>query len=147
MVNDTGILVVRQARGNVIRVAPQCVVMDLGTQPIMIDKRLAQELRLTANNLAPCPFVIVTSIGHVEQATGYTREPLLLTFRVKPGDPSTPPLLRCAVANATNYVILVGQQEFYPSVLVWTIGLRKLGSDMVGRLETAVRILFMCHSW
>lgn len=29
-----------------------------------------------ADNLAPCSFTIVTFIGHVEQATGYTQEPL-----------------------------------------------------------------------
>jgi hypothetical protein len=32
----------------------------------MIGKKLAQELRLTADDLAPCPFTIVTSIGHVK---------------------------------------------------------------------------------
>ena len=44
-------------------------MMDLGAQPIMIGKRLAQELGLAAENLAPCTFTIVTSIGHMERAT------------------------------------------------------------------------------
>jgi hypothetical protein len=89
-------------------------MMDSGAQPVMIDKKLAKELQLTAADLTPCPFIIVTSIGHVERATGYTREPLLLNFRVKLGDPPAPLLLRCAVTDATNYDILVGQQALYP---------------------------------
>ena len=113
MVNDSGILMVSRAGGNPIRVAPQSVMMDSGAQPVMIGKKLAHELRLTADDLAPCPFTIVTSIGHVERATGYTREPLQLSFRVKHGDSSAPLLLRCEVTDATNYDILVGQQTLY----------------------------------
>ena len=114
MVNDTGILVVSRTGGNATRVAPRCVMMDSGTQPVMIGKKLAQELGLAAENLAPCPLTIVTSVGHVERATGYTREPIHLSFQVKPGDPSAPLLLRCAVTDATNYDILFGQQTLYP---------------------------------
>ena len=50
----------------------------------------------------------------MEWATSYTREPLQLSFRVKLGDPPAPLLLRCAVTDATNYDILVGQQALYP---------------------------------
>jgi hypothetical protein len=89
-------------------------MMDSGAKPIMIGKKLAQKLRLTADNLAPCPVTIVTSIGHVERATSYTREPLHFSFRMKPGDPLAHLFLRCAVVDATNYYILVGQQAFYP---------------------------------
>ena len=46
--------------------------MDLGTQPVMIGTKLAQELGLAVENLAPCPFTIITFVGHVERATGYT---------------------------------------------------------------------------
>ena len=49
----------------------------------------------------------------MERATGYTRKPLQLSFRVKPGDPLAPLLLRCAMTDATNYDILVGQQTIY----------------------------------
>ena len=66
---------VSRAGGNPIRVAPQCVMIDSGAQLIMIGKKLAHELRLTAHDLTPCPFTIVTSIGHVEWVIGYTREP------------------------------------------------------------------------
>ena len=75
----------------------------------MIGKRLAQEFGLAAEDLAPCPFTIVTFIGHVERATGYTREPLQLRFQVKHRGPSAPLLLKCAVTVATNYDILVGE--------------------------------------
>ena len=88
-------------------------MMDLGAQPVMIGQKFAHELGLAAENLAPCPFTIVTSIGHVERATGYTREPLQLSFRVKPGDPPAPLFLGCAVTDATNYDILVDQQALY----------------------------------
>ena len=108
MVNDSGILMVSRAGGNPIQVAPQCVMMDSGAEPVMIGKKLAQELRLTADELTPCPFTIITSIGHVERTTCYTREPLQLTFRVKHGDSPAPLLFRCVVTAATNYDILVG---------------------------------------
>ena len=71
-------------------------------------------MRLTADNLALCPFTIITSIGHVERTISYTQEPLHLSFRVKPEDPSAPFFLRCAVTNVTNYDILVGQKTLYP---------------------------------
>ena len=80
----------------------------------MIGKKIAQELRLMADDLAFCSFTIVTSIGHVKWATGYIQEPLQLSFRLKFGYPPTPLLLRCAVTEATNYDILVGQQALYP---------------------------------
>ena len=44
MVNDSCILVVSRVGGNTIRVAPQCVMMDLGAQLVMIGKKFAQEL-------------------------------------------------------------------------------------------------------
>ena len=76
MVNDSGILMVSRAGGNSIRVAPQCVMMDSRAQPVVIGKKFVHELRLATDDLTPCPFTIVTSIGHVERATGYIREPL-----------------------------------------------------------------------
>ena len=114
MVNDTGILVVNQTGGNATWVASRCMMMDSRAQPIMIGKRLAQELGWSAEDLAPYSFIIVTSIGHVEQATDYIRELLQLSFRVKLGDPPSPLLLRCAVTDANNYDILIGQQTLYP---------------------------------
>ena len=143
MVNDSDILVVSRAGGNPIRVAPQCVMMDSGAQSVMIGKKLAQELRLTAEDLVPCPFTIVTSIGHVERATCYTRKPLQLSFRMKSGDPPAPLLLRCAVTDITNYDILVYQQACYPLGFGWTTGLRRRASDQVGQLGMAVENLFL----
>ena len=40
MVNDIGILMVNQTRGNATRIAPCCVMMDSGAQPVMIGKRI-----------------------------------------------------------------------------------------------------------
>ena len=93
---------------------PSGVMMDSGAQPIMINKKLAQKLWLTADDLAPCSFTIVTLVGHVKQTTSYTQESLQLSFRVKPGNPPTRLFLRCVVTDATNYDILVGQQTLYP---------------------------------
>ena len=114
MINDIGILVVSWARDNAIRVPYQYVMMDLGVQPFMIGKRLAQKLWLMADDLVVCPFTIVTSIGHVERATSYIQEPLQLNFHVKLGYPPVHFFLRCAVTDAINYDILVGQQTLYP---------------------------------
>ena len=44
-------------------------MMDSEAEPVMICKKLVHELRLTADDLTPCPSTIVTSIGNVEQAT------------------------------------------------------------------------------
>jgi hypothetical protein len=77
-------------------------MMDLGAQPVLIGKKLAHDLRLTADDLAPCAFTIVTSIGHVERATCYIRKPLQLSFQMKHEDPRAPFFLRCAVTDVTN---------------------------------------------
>jgi hypothetical protein len=114
MVHNFGISLVSRAGGNSVRVAPQYMMMDSKAQLIMIGKKLGHNLRLTVDDLAPCPFTIVTSIGHVERATGYTRELQQLSLRVKPGDPSAPLLLMCAVTDATNYDTSIGQQTLYP---------------------------------
>lgn len=66
VVNDTGIQVASRTESNITRVSPHCVMMDSGAQAVIIGKRLAQELKLTAEDLAPCPFTIVTFIGHME---------------------------------------------------------------------------------
>jgi hypothetical protein len=108
-VNDSSILMVSGVGCNTICITFQCVMMNSEAQSIMIGKKFAQELRLTTDDLALCPFNIVMSIGHVKWATGYIREPLQLTFQVKHGDPLGPLLLKCVVTDATNYDILVGQ--------------------------------------
>lgn len=48
---DTSNLVVTQSGDNATWVAPNCVMMELEAQPIIIGKRLAQELGLTAEDL------------------------------------------------------------------------------------------------
>lgn len=50
----------------------------------------------------------------MEHAIDYTREPLQLSFRVKPGNLSAHIILKCSVTNVTNYNILIGHQIFYP---------------------------------
>ena len=105
---------VNWAGDNAIQVVLQCMLMDMGTQPVMIGKKLAQKLLLTADNLPPSSFSIVTSIGHVERATSFTWEALQLSFQIKPKDSPAPLVVRCVVMDVTHYNILVGQQAFYP---------------------------------
>ena len=114
LVNDNNVLVVSRTGGNPTRATPLRVMMDSGAQPVMIGKRLAQDLGLTAADLEPCPFTIVTSVGGTERATGYTRQPLQLIFCIGPGPLYSHLSLQCAVTSATNYDILVGQQALYP---------------------------------
>jgi hypothetical protein len=80
----------------------------------MIGKQLALDLGLEASDLEPCPFTIVTSVGGMEKAMGYTRHPLQLMFGVGSGPLFSHVSLQCAVTGATNYDILVGQQALYP---------------------------------
>lgn len=114
LVNDNNVLVVSRTGGNATRATPLRVMMDSGAQPVMIGKRLAQELGLSAADLEPCPFTIVTSVGGTERATGYTRQPLQLIFCIGPRPLYSHLSLQCAVTSATNYDILVGQQALYP---------------------------------
>ena len=98
------------------------------------------------HDLAPCPFTIVTSIGHIERASGYTRKPLAFSFQVKFGDSPAHLLLMCAVTEVTNYDILVGQQTLYSFGFGLDNWLRRREFDQVGRLEMVVRNLFLSHS-
>ena len=52
-----------------------CVMMDWEIKLVMIGKNDTHELRLTADDLVSCPFIIITSIGHVERTTRYTWKP------------------------------------------------------------------------
>lgn len=54
--------------------------MDSGAQPLIIGKTLVEELGLTANDLEPYPFTIVTSVGGMERTDDYMKEPLRLIF-------------------------------------------------------------------
>ena len=71
----------------------------------MLGKALARELGLTAADLDPCPFTIMTSLGGTEHATGYTKDALQLSFHVGDGPIYSHFFVRCAVTNATNYDI------------------------------------------
>ena len=73
LVYDNNVLVVSRAGGNTTRATRLRVIMDSGAQPIMIDEQLAQELGLSATDLEPCLFTIVTSLGDTERAISYTR--------------------------------------------------------------------------
>ena len=105
LVNDNNVLVVGRTGGNATRATPVRVMMDFSAQPVMIGKRLAQELGLNADDLEPCPFTIITSVGGTERATGYTRQPLQLIFRIGSGPLYSHLSLQCAVTTATNYDI------------------------------------------
>ena len=114
LVNTNGVMVVGHTDGNTTRTTPPHVMLDSGAQPVMIGKQLAKDLGLRADDLEPCPFSIVTSVGGTEKAMGYTRSPLRLMFYVGPGPLYSHVSLQCAVTDATNYDILVGQQALYP---------------------------------
>ena len=114
LVNDNGLFVVARTGNSSIRATPLRVLLDSGAQPVMIGKRLADDLGLTVADFEPCPFTILTSLGGTERATGITRNPLQLIFRVGNGPTYCHLSLRCAITGATNYDILVGQQALYP---------------------------------
>lgn len=80
----------------------------------MIRKQLIHHLGSTNVNWEPCLFTIVTSLGGIEHAIGYTKESLWLIFCVGAGTLYAHLLLKCAVTSGTNYDILVGQQAIYP---------------------------------
>ena len=114
LANDGGVMAVGRTDGPSIRATPLRVILDSGAQPVMIGRQLAQELGLGAADLEPCPFTIVTSVGSTEKAMGYTRHPLRLMFGVGSGPLYSHVSLQCAVTDATNYDILVGQHALYP---------------------------------
>ena len=85
LVNDDGVMVVGRTNDNSIGATPLRVMLDSRAQPVMIGKQLAQDLGLSAIDLEPCPFTIITSVGGKETAIGYTRQPLQLMFGVGSG--------------------------------------------------------------
>lgn len=76
LVNDGGVIVVGRTNGNPTRATSLRIMLDLGAQLVMIGKQLALDLDLGASNLESCPFTIVTLVGGMEKAMGYTRHPL-----------------------------------------------------------------------
>jgi len=84
------------------------VLLDIGAQPVMLGKLLAQSLGLLSCNLDPCPVTIATSLGGMEQPMGLTKELLRLQFNVDT-DAFTHISLRYVVTSATSYDILLGQ--------------------------------------
>ena len=50
-------------RGDSSRAYPKRVLLDTGAQPVMLGRRLANELSLVPHDLDPCPFTIATSLG------------------------------------------------------------------------------------
>lgn len=114
LANNGGVMAVGRTDGPSIRATPLRVILDTGAQPVMIGRQLAQDLGLGAADLEPCPFTIVTSVGSTEKAMGYTRHPLRLMFGVGTGPLYSHVSLQCAVTDATNYDILVGQHALYP---------------------------------
>ena len=57
LANEGGAFLV--SRGDSSKVYPKRVLLDIGTQPVMLGQRLANELGLVAHNLDLCPFTIV----------------------------------------------------------------------------------------
>ena len=114
LMNDKSLFVVLRTDIRAIRATSLRVMMDSGAQPIMIGKRLANNLGLTPTNLDPCPLTIVTSVRGIERATSYTKTSLRLIFNVGARPTYTHLSMKCVVTNATNYDILVGQQALNP---------------------------------
>ena len=100
-------------RGDSSRACPKRVSLDTGAQPVMLGRRLANELGLVLHDLDPCPFTIATTLGGTKQPTGLTKEPLRLQFKVGV-DSYTYVAVSCVVTSATTYDILLGQQALYP---------------------------------
>jgi hypothetical protein len=92
---------------------PVNVLLDSGAEPVLLGKRTTALLGLTAADIVPCPFKISTSAGGQEVPVGWTRDPLLLTFR---GDTReiTPFATRCVVTESETYDVLLGMHVMYP---------------------------------
>lgn len=139
LANEGEIFVVVRANGTYTSYSPKQILLDSGAQLVFIGKNLAQELRLQALDLIPCPYSILTSVGGKETVTGQTKYPLQLVFRVGDGPTYAHFSLKCVMIGATNYDILVGQQVFILLVSDWTTGPRRHGFVQVGLSETARR--------
>ena len=95
-------------QGDSSRAYSKRVLLDTGAQPVVLGRRLANELGLVPHDLDPCPFMIATSLGGTEQPTGLMKEPLRLQFKVG-ADSYTYVAVRCVVTSATTYDIFLGQ--------------------------------------
>lgn len=73
LVNDNDILIIGGMESDTTCATPSRVMMDTWAQPVMLDKRLTQELNLTSLDLDPCPFTIITLVGGTKHVTNYTK--------------------------------------------------------------------------
>ena len=132
-------------RGDSSCAYPKRVLLDTGAQPVMLGRRLANELGFVPHDLDPCPFTIATSLGGTEQPAGLTKEPLRLQFKVG-ADSYTYVAVRCVVTNATTYDIFWGNRHCTLLALVMTVGRRKHGSSQGGHSEMATKRAYQLAS-
>lgn len=95
------------------RVCPQNVLLDSGAEPVLLGKRTSEALGLTEKDLIECPFKIATSAGGHVEPLGWTRQPLLLSFKVDSGELALF-AVRCVVTTSESYDVLVGMSAMYP---------------------------------
>lgn len=69
LTNNLGVFIVSCTGNFAIRVALSQILMDTRDQPTIIGKLLTNALGLTASNLEPCPFTILTLLGEIERDT------------------------------------------------------------------------------
>jgi hypothetical protein len=93
---------------------PRRVLLDSGTQPLMLGTSAIERLGLTADALEKCPWTISTSMGGMEYATGITRTELSLKLHQNYIEDAGFMKVKAIVTKTKSYDVLVGSMVLYP---------------------------------
>jgi hypothetical protein len=113
--NSQGIFQLVGPKGKVF--VPRQVLLDSGAQPLMLGASAVAGLELTKDTLEECPWIISTSMGGTERATGITKAELSLKLNqedVEDVEDAGFMRVKAIVTEAKSYDVLVGTTVLYP---------------------------------
>ena len=112
---------------------------------MMIGKRLALELSLSAIDFEPSPFTIVTTVGSIDRAIRYTRQPLQLIFCFRSGPPYSQLSYNVELLVPPTIIFWLITMYYTLLVFVSIIRRRRHGLEHVGLPMMAGRISYLLH--
>jgi hypothetical protein len=110
--NSQGIFQLVGPKGKIF--VPQRVLLDSGTQPLMLGASVVAGLELTKDTLEECLWTISTSMGGTERATGITKAELSLKLNQEDVEDVGFIKVKAIVTEAKSYDVLVGTTVLYP---------------------------------
>jgi hypothetical protein len=110
--NSQGIFQFVGPKGKVF--VPRRVLLDSGSQPLMLGASAIEGLGLTKDTLEKCPWTISTSMGGTEHAIAITKGKLALKLNQDDVKDASFMKVKAIVTEAKSYDVLVGSTVLYP---------------------------------